>query len=330
MPTILLVWQPFFAEGTIHLKRLNSVLTLLGIVLLLPGLRADEPHSHAPLVVPSRPVIARVPVKVIRPVDVVVNSLDETLIADETGQCLLRVDVNGTASVLADQLPGVSRIADSPQLGTYLLQKNARSGRVYLFTDGGQQMDVAYLPFQPTALAVDTEGKLYTADNSKRRLVLIDDEGKQSVYARLPEAVRDLAIDAIGSVVVLFESGRVGTVTSENELSESGFVSPNATRLAQHPTGFVVALAPDSLGKSYLLKATSDRQQIDRFAAVPRGTTAFAFDALGNLTLANADLRAITQVNSHFEVQCPHCGKPMSMILSADAPAVKQPKRRSF
>jgi hypothetical protein len=59
--------------------------------------------------------------------------------------------------------------------------------------------------------------------------------------------------------------------------------------------------------------------QVPSVAFVPEGTRAAGFDSLGNLLLANPDLRAITRVTSRFQVPCPHCRQPTLMIFDAEA-----------
>ncbi len=311
------------------MKRCNSVLTLLSTALVFSPLLADEPHSHEPIMLRSRPVIERVPVKVVKPVDVIVNSLNETLIADDVGRCLLRVDVNGNATSLGDNLRGISRVVDSPQLGVYALLADSKSGRILNFTDNGHQMQVVYFKFRPTGLAIDHTGNLITANNSRREIVRTDGEGRQEVIGRVRQTVRDLAVDEIGNTVLLLSNGQVATMTSGETADNIGYVPPTSTRLAVHPDGKVIALSHVT-GKTCLVNVSDDREATNRFAAVPHGTSAFAFDSLGNLTLANPDLQAITRVNSHFEISCPHCGKPVSMIMSPNAPPARQPQLRSF
>ncbi|APZ95086.1 hypothetical protein [Fuerstiella marisgermanici] len=314
------------------LSKLLTRLMLLSSVLLAGATHAGDAadHSHAPLLVRSRPVIERIPLSVIDPVDVTVTQFGDTLVADRAGKILFRVDSSGTASVLAKDLDGVCRVTDSPRLGTHVLLSQEQSGRVLRITDSGFQSEIAHLPFAPAGLGVDSNGNLLTANAATGEIFTINPERERTRLAKMSEPVRDLVVDQVGNVVVLLKSGKLVAVYSADNTKPVGFVPGNATRLTMHPKDFVLALANDADQRPMLVRPTSDREHVSRFAGTPRGTSAFAFDKLGNLTLANPDLRAITRVTSHFRVPCPHCGKLVSMELSADAPPAEPKLQRSF
>ena len=126
--------------------------------------RAEEavPHQHKPIIVRSRPVIERLPLRVIQPVDVAIAEFGMTVVADQVGQIVFRIDADGETSVLAEKLKGLSRIADSRTLGTHVLVVASRSGRIVRFTDNGFETDVAEFSFAPTGLGVDSAGNLWT------------------------------------------------------------------------------------------------------------------------------------------------------------------------
>ncbi len=290
----------------------------------------DVRHSHAPMMVRSRPVIERIPLRVINPIDVTVTEFGDTLVADEAGRILFRVDSDGVASVLAKDLNGILRVVDSSRMGTHLLLAEGQTGRVLRFTDSGLQSEVAHVPFAPSGLGIDISGDLLVSNSSNGQVFAINPEGHRELRATLSEPIRDLVVDDVGNAVVLLKSGKLVSVAPDGGSKPIGFVPKSSTRVTVHPNDFVLALAADTDHRPILVKPTAERGEADRFAGTPQGTVAFAFDKLGNLTLANPDLRAITRVTSHFRIPCPHCGKLVPMELSTDAPAAGVKKQRQF
>lgn len=290
------------------------------------------PHLHEPILVRSRPVVDRLPLKVIEPVDVAINSLGQTLVADAAGRMLFRVDRAGTVDTIATDLKGLSRVVDSAQFGIHLLVSDGHKGHVLQFTDTKYAMRLAYLPFAPTGLSTNPDGSVFTSNSRTGEIIRIDDKDSYRIVGRASEPTRDLVVDDMGTVYILLASGKIEAITVAVEKPTTlGFVPPFASRLQWHPDGFVVALAPDADGRPTLYTVSpDDNSDFDRFAGVPRGTVAVAFDKLGNQTLANSRLRAVTRVTSAFRVKCQHCNKPTLMILSPDVPLDDFQTRRSF
>lgn len=287
-------------------------------------------HSHSPIIKRSRPVIERLPLRVVDPVDVAVSEFGETLVADRIGKVVFHIDALGEASLLAKNLDGLSRLVYSKTYGPHALLAAKGSGRIMRITETGYQSET-HLRFRPAGLGVDNEGRLLTTDKATGDVWQIDSEGKQSVLYRLPEPTKDLVVDSLGTAVVLLQSGKVFSVFSnETTPKPEGWLPPSTTRIAMDPNGGVVGLATDADGKSVLLRPGSKRGEHDRFGKVPQGTAAFAFDQLGNLTMAIPDLRAITRVTSHFLIPCPACGRMVPLVFSPDAPLQNHKNVRSF
>lgn len=286
-------------------------------------------HQHAPIVVRSRPVIERLPVRVVRPIDVSLSEFGDTFVADATANILFRISSAGDTAILVRDLPGLSRAVDSPSLGIRLLTVAGFSGRVIAVTDAGHQSTLVELPFTPVGLGTDSAGRLWTANAANGDVVLCESDGSFRTVVRLPERGRDVTSDDLGAVVLL-TSGKLVSVTAGGSTKPIGFVPASATRIKSQKDGSLVALASDDSGRSLLIRPGADSDSWTILASAPTGTSAFAFDRLGNLTLANPELRAITRVTSHFEVACPHCGQPVPMIFSMDAAAPQQQTRRSF
>lgn len=287
-------------------------------------------HSHKPITMRSRPVIERVPIKVIDPVDVTITHFGDTLIADRVGNVVFRVDTLQETSIVARDLINISRIADSRTLGTHILLAGKGSGQIIRVTETGFQSEFLHLPFTPCGLVIDEVGNSWTSDASAGRVFMFGSDGLQKFNLQLSEPINDLTSGLNGCAIVLLKSGKLVTVFPNETSQTMGYVPANSSRLNFHPDGFVLALTCDNKGNCVLVKATQKTSESERFAGMIPGTSAVAFDRLGNLTLANPDLRAITRVTSHFKIPCPHCGSIVPLIFSPDAPVTEQATRRSF
>ena len=290
-------------------------------------------HKHRPITLHSRPVIERLALRVVDPIDVTLTNFGDTLVADRVGKVLFRIDSAGDASLIGRDLVGLSRVIDSPQMGAHVLLVSRGSGRIVRMTETGVQHEVAQLPFLPAGLGASPyDGSLFTSNSRTGDVVKVDADGSVSTIVRVSGKTRDLTVNALGTTVsVLLSSGKVVSVGVDGSRETIGYVPANATRLTFHPDKFLVALCEDATGKTMLLKPTTSRgHQPQVFAGTPRGTTAMAFDTLGNLTLANPELRAITRVTSRFQQRCDDCGKMMMIKLSTETPAPQKSTRRSF
>jgi hypothetical protein len=290
-------------------------------------------HKHLPITLHSRPVIERLPLRVVDPVDVTLTNFGDTLVADRVGKVLFRIDAAGEASLIGRDLEGLSRVVDSPQMGAHALLASRGSGRIVRMTETGVQHEVAQLPFLPAGLGANPyDGSLFTTNSRTGDVVKVEADGSLSTIVRVSEKTKDLTAHALGTTVsVLLNSGKVVSVGVDGSRETIGYVPATATRLTFHPDKFLVALCEDATGKAVLLKpATSRGQEPQTFAGTPRGTKAMAFDTLGNLTLANPELRAITRVTSRFQQRCDDCGKMMMIKLSTESPAPQKSIRRSF
>jgi len=276
----------------------------------------------------SRPVIERLPLKVIHPVDVTISESGDLFVADLTG-VIFRIDDQRHTDVMAKGLDRVSRVA-AHRRGIFCLTAAGRSGSVVQLTENGFQSQPVSLNFAPAGLAIGDTGDLYIGSARRAEMVRLTrvDERWQKTVIPLPDAVRDVDSDAQGQIVVLLRDGRVLSLTAANRPQHLGYLPDSTSRLSMHPTDGVLGGGVDGSLRDSLFRMTQKADRQERFASLPEGTSAVTFDGLGNLTSANPDLRAITRVTSRFEVPCPHCGKPVPMILSPHA--VPSTKRRSF
>jgi hypothetical protein len=301
---------------------------LLALCIASSSAFADD-HQHSLIVVRSAPVIQRLAVRVIHPTDVVVAASGDTLVADKVGKMVFRVDAVDETSILGKELDGLVRVADSRSFGVHALLRDDGKGQIVRLLKTGFREDVCELSFEPAGLGVDAIGNIWTANPKTGDVILLDSTGTQQKAIRLQGIPTDIAVDGLGAVVLL-RSGEIVSVSADGSWLRVGYVPAAASRLKLTPDHSVVALVTDGDGQSMLVRPTTNRESVDRFAMVTRGTSAFAFDRLGNLTLANPELPAITRVTSHFTVPCPHCGQQVPMLFSTHAPALKTPTRRSF
>ena len=294
---------------------------------------ADEPHSHSPIVVYSRPVIERLPVKVAAPVDVEISAFGDTIIADRIGKMVLCVDPTGESHVLAKGFDQILRVVDAPVFGVHVLCGQAESSIVFRCLDSGVSAEFAHLPFTAIGFGADPVGNLFTANQRTGEIFRIDSEGSVRRMARVSEPVKDLTCDSIGNAIVLLRSGKVVSVGTDGSSETVGYVPETSARIRIHPDRLVLALGAAVGRGATIYKTTVQQDETEVHARVPEGTIAFAFDALGNLTLSNSDLRAVTRATSHFQVPCPHCGQLVPMTLTTDALPADAPGtriRRSF
>lgn len=309
-------------------KSSPQFLLLCTVALLCVAATADDPHPHRPILVPSRPVIERVPLSVIDPIDVTITEFGDTLVADAGGKMLFRVTTDGIANVLGKNLTGISRVVDSRQLGPHALLTDQKSSRVLRFTDSGMQQTVINFAFRAFGLAIDPDNNLITSSGKTGIIYHVDDENTLTRLVQLSEPVLDLATDRLGNVFVLLQSGQVISVTGKDASAPVGFLPKGTTRIKIHPDDYAVGLTTGE--QRPILNRINKTSKPLQFAGTAMGTSAFAFDGLGNLVLTNPDLRAVTRVKSRFVVNCshPNCDHPVHMILTPNA--VPQHRRRSF
>lgn len=312
------------------MQQFARILSLcLSIALSSAVIAEDSAHQHAPIVVRSRPVIERIPLKVIQPVDIITTRYEETLVADALGQVIFRIDSVGNSSVVAKQLDNLTRVA-AHRTGIFALQATRGSGQIVQLTESGFQSEPVMLKFSPVGLVLDDEGTLWTGIRGKREIFRLTSDDVQS-RQRLSEPVKDLVLNSKNTPVALLQSGKVVELhPSADSVRETkiGYVPTSSKRLSFHPEDGVLALGSIEAFKTTVFRLSATPGSVKRFGAVPEGTSAITFDRLGNLTSANPDLRALTKVTSHFEIPCPHCDQKVRMTLSPNVP--EQAKRRSF
>lgn len=299
----------------------------------VPGLGALVNHDHAPVRVHSKPVIERLPVKVLEPVDLVVSGKSRIYVADQKAECVFRLDEHGAVSLAIEHLAGIQRIQVDADGSLYVLASSGGESSLHQITESGQHVVLETFSFPTSGFVRNELGRFVFSVKQSGRLVSLDAEGQVSDLAQLNQPVQDLILNAGGQLEALLPSGHVVRIDEEGEVSHSGFAEPGSSRLASLSDGTLLSLADSGSGRARVLKVSRDTDrpaEYDVTATVPVGTKAVGFDSLGNLCLANPDLRAVTMVTNHFEIACPHCGKPTRMIFSSEPQPGAADSVRSF
>ncbi|MFN9720293.1 MAG: hypothetical protein ACK58L_16465 [Planctomycetota bacterium] len=316
------------------MRRIAGLITILSSLLLAtpcvasdddekPSLNQLEGHSHDAIVVRSKPVIERLALKVIEPVDLKLSSAGQVFVADRKAECVFRLDSDGSVSLPVERLPNIQRIQVDRDGSLFVLASSDGECELYQITSNGQRVLLGAFPFPSDCFARDDVGLFVLGVRKQGRLVSFSPDGTVSELVRLPSEAMDVTFNAGGQLEALTASGHIIQVNDAGAATVSGFAPVGARRLTSLSDGSVLALysMPGAKAQVVFVCREADRPaEFQVAASVPVGTRAVGFDSLGNLCLANPDLRAVTKVTSHFEVPCPHCGKLVPMVLNPDGP----------
>jgi hypothetical protein len=293
------------------------------------GLGGLERHEHDPIVVHSRPVIERLPVQVVRPVDIAHSKDGNLLVADPGASVVFRVGTDGDVELLVESIADVSRVQCDRDNNAYILSGTTQSSTITQVTPEGKRAVVARTPGTAVTFARTAAGQIYAASRNGR-IWRITADGQVTLLTQLAWHVEDLVLSSSEQLHVLTSDQKVLQLSGDGRIVGVRFATPNATRLFGLPAGQLAVLELKPGSRPAIVEVRDTEAESARpFAHVPAGTSAVAFDSLGNLCLANPELRAITKVTSRFSVPCPHCGRPVDMILSTERNR-QSGTRRSF
>ena len=298
-----------------------------------PELGSIINHDHEPLVVRSKPVIERLPVKVIEPVDLKIASDGVLYVADRRAECVFRLDVDGAVSFAVQQLPGIQRVQLDRDDNLFVLTSSGGESAIHQITSSGRRVVLETFEFPASAFVRDPSGETIVVAANTGRIMALSSDGDLTERAALPAIVNDVALNAGRQVEALLSSGHVASIPVDGKYEFVGFAPLDSSRLLLRPDGAMIALNAGAGERTGLFVVSRGLDRPDTFevaAHVPAGTQGVGFDALGNLCLVNPDLRAVTKVTTRFKVPCPHCSRPMLMILSTDEPAATSAKSRKF
>lgn len=295
-------------------------------------LNALATHRHDPVIVRSKPVIERLPVKVIQPVDLQVTTAGRIFVADVQARCVFRLDSDGQVSLAVRDLDHIRRIQVDRDGSLYVLTSTGGESRLYQTTPDGQTVHLHTLHFPATCFTRNSVGEFIAGH--QRQLWRIGTDGQQTLVARLSSPLVDLCLSAAEAPVALLQDGQVSQVNADFGLKEIGRAQRGSVRLLSGAGGRFVTLASSvsgdvsqsgsGRGLYHVMDLAADgrAEAVDGsrlFAVVPEGTEAAGLDPLGNLCLVNPDLRAVTKATSRFKIACPHCGQQTLMIFDPAA-----------
>ena len=295
-------------------------------------LNALATHRHDPIIVRSKPVIERLPVKVIQPVDLQVTFDGRIFAADVQARCVFRLDSDGHVSLAIRDLADIRRIQVDRDGSLYVLTSTGGESRLYQSTPDGQSVHLHTLHFPAISFTRNAVGEFLVGQRGQ--LWKVGTDGQQTLVARLPAALLDLCSNAAESPVALLQDGFVYQVNADFSLKVVGHAQAGSVRLLAGAGGRFLTLAgadsgdlpASGRGLYHVQDVPADGRPVaaDRgslLALVPQGTEAAGMDRLGNFCLANPDLRAVTKVTSRFMIPCPHCGQQTLMIFDPAAAA---------
>lgn len=291
---------------------------------------ADEPpvaHKHAPVIVRSRPVIERLPVHVVQPIDLQVARSGVIFIADSQANCIFRLDQFSAVSLHAQNLPGIRRICLDANESLFVLTSSTGESSLHQITPQGRLILLHSMPFPAHSFARVGSSEWLATDG--QHLWQINADSEHTLLFKSPLAILDLCTDPGGGNHALLAEGQVLQIGLDGESRISGFAPAGARRLICQTDGRLVVLAESTVQAKqgspnlplgiYPLVADLTASPAKAVAHLPEGTQAVGFDALGNLCLANPQLRAVTRVTSRFRIPCPHCQESVLMIFDATA-----------
>lgn len=290
----------------------------------IPLLNQSSQHTHQPMVIRSRPVIERIPVRTVTPTDICISSSGITWVADPGAKAVFRIDLQASVSLAFSELAGIQRIQTDPDGNLYVLTSSSAESSVLQFTTSGKRLTLFQFPYPGVCFARTSVGEFLIA--SKDSLHRFEIDGTKTSLP-LPQRPLDMTSNPGGGIELLLEGGTVVSTSGLKSFSHPRSVHPLSTRILHLPEGELVSLVSTS-DTSQRAGLFSLSPQNDPAGHVPQtwlpiGTAAVGFDKLGNLTLANPQLQALTKVTSKFQVPCPHCQRPLLLHLdaAADPPA---------
>ncbi len=121
-----------------------------------PSLNQLDGHTHDVILVRSRPVIERLAVKVIEPVDLQLSADGRVYVADQKAKCVFRLDPDGTVSLPVENLSNIQRIRVDEQGSLYVLSSTDCESDLYYITSAVRRILLATFPFPSSSFARDS------------------------------------------------------------------------------------------------------------------------------------------------------------------------------
>lgn len=279
------------------------------------GLVGTPTHQHRPVVVPARPIVARYRVSLMQPRRILLAPNGDLYIADWGAGRVLRITSNEEVQVVAENLHEPAGLALDMEQRLYIAVHAGGvmdSGSVVRLDSDGSINFYAKGLTGPTSLAFGSSGQLFVANMEGNNVSAISPEGDVTHVSTVshPGAVfvssmdELLAVSSTEGVLYRLEAGQ------DPEPIVSGLKVPSD--IAENSNGQLIVAGSSGTELTFV----DTMEQVARpFALVPKGTVSLEFDEAGNLIIANWDLRVVTKITTKLSVPCPHCGKPIPLLL---------------
>ncbi len=277
-----------------------------------------QEHSHKTVTLMQAPSISRLKVSYAVPHRATVDPSGNILVADIRAGVVFKTRPDGSTSVLADGLnQPVSVITD--EVGNAYIatagQGKTGAGRIYKVTPEGERETLHGDLTSPTDILRDDTGTFTIALGTKNQIVTVDPDG---AVETLCDRIKQPSALARGRDGELFIASRKGQIY---QLLANGRIQKLADDL-KSPTGLAICHDGRLVVASNDLKLTViEKGGVKSFAKVPQGTTDIAFSPRGNMVIVNKLLQSVTRVTTRTQIPCPHCDKPIPVILKKPKPS---------
>ena len=276
----------------------------------------DIEHEHRPIIVPSRPIVARYKVALLQPRRILLAPNGDLYIADWGAGTVIRISPDERVSLVVENLEQPAGLALDNEQRLYVAVHNGGmmdAGVVIRIAPDGRQSVYAENLTGPTSLAFDQTGRLYVANLEGGNVCAVPlGGGEPMIVAEIshPGAVFVTPMNEV--LVASFTQGVLyRLVPNESpQVVVDGLKAPSD--ITRTPQGHVIVTNSSGTQLTYV----DLMENVSRpFALVPKGTVSTAFDQSGNLIIANWELRVVTKITTHLTVPCPHCNKPIPLKL---------------
>lgn len=288
------------------------------------GMVGSPSHPHLPIVVPARPIVARYRAALIQPRRILLSGAGDLYIADWGAGRVLRISADEEVEVLAENLHEPAGLALDMDQRLYIAIHAGgvmNSGSVVRLDTDGSITHFAKGLTGPTSLAFGSSGQLFVANMEGNNVSAISPNGDVMQVSTVshPGAVfvssmdELLAVSSTEGILYRLEAGQ------QPEPIVTGLKVPSD--IAENANGQLIIAGSSGTELTFV----DTMEQVARpFALVPKGTVSLEFDEGGNLIIANWDLRVVTKITTKLSVACPHCGKPIPLLLKPKPAASSQ------
>ncbi len=276
----------------------NIIVTRSGLIsVALGGCRSDS--ASTPLPVGMTQSTIALSAFGSAGVGLAVDTLGNVYIANESNARVTKVTPAGTPDFYGDVLPGSPADMAIDSSGTLYVSSDSGSNTTYTkYIPGSPPTqvtlpDVSPQPSNPTKIAIDPSGFLYTIKSGQDEIWKINPvTGAQSVFGASAAGAHDIAVDGFGNVYVV-------NTNSVTKLDPSGAALwtvsgvTGAKGIAVTPSGMAyVIISPSSITRI----SPDGTAVFPDFATTGIGTEDITTDAAGNIYTVNGSAKTITKI----------------------------------